>query len=175
MKQSRKEFIKRLFENASPIWKVQIEKEFPKLFKKDALQAGKWYKSDWGYKFCFNGEYDIDSDPRGYGFSKIGDFLIDNKTSKRGGWGKHNLTKATDREVKQALIKEAKRLGFKEGVVADLRNCGHGVSNAKIIEENYRYNGSWLSLDSYIIFKKGKWATIVEETITKKTSRKRIR
>ena len=44
MKTTRKEFIKRAHQSACSEWKEQIEKEFPKLFKKDELVVGKWYK-----------------------------------------------------------------------------------------------------------------------------------
>ena len=46
MKQSRKKFIIEAHENACNEWKQKIEKEFPKLFKKDKLriEVGKWYK-----------------------------------------------------------------------------------------------------------------------------------
>ena len=37
MKESRKEFIKKAHSAACSEWKENIEKEFPKLFKKDAL------------------------------------------------------------------------------------------------------------------------------------------
>jgi hypothetical protein len=164
MKESRKEFILDLHSRSDIGWQKKIEREFPKLFKKDALIITGWNKVH-GRELAL---VFMQGNKRTYGFDASGDWTeiwcegIDYTT----------YLPATDKEVKQALIKEAKRLGFKEGVVADLRNCGHGVSNAKIIEENYRYNGSWLSLDSYIIFEKGKWAEIVGETITKEEAEK---
>ena len=164
MKPSKKKLIKRLHANSNPSYKGEIEKEFPKLFK-DGLVIGEWYYTD-GFLQRFSGKFGNDST---YGFRRDGVYSDSMGFHKN---YKHVL--ATREEVKQAIIKEAKRLGFKEGVVADLRNCGHGVSNAKIIEENYRYNGSWLSLDNYIIFEKGKWATIVEETITKEEAEKEL-
>ena len=178
MKESRKEFIKKAHSAACNEWKTNIEAEFPKLFKKDDLVVGKWYKSDWGYKFCFNGEYDIDSDPRGYGFSQGGDFLTDNKTSKRGGWGKHNLTEATDEEVEEALIKEAKKRGFKEGVTVDKANLSDDYNpNNRLknnnIDTNELFSHGFLWVSSILIYDNGKWATIVE-TITKEQAEKEL-
>ena len=43
MKESRKEFIKKAHSAACSEWKTNIEKEFPKLFKEDALEVGRWY------------------------------------------------------------------------------------------------------------------------------------
>ena len=42
MKESRKEFIKKAHSAACSEWKENIEKEFPKLFKKEEING--WYK-----------------------------------------------------------------------------------------------------------------------------------
>ena len=178
MKKSRKDFIKKAHSAACNEWKTNIEAEFPKLFKKDDLVVGKWYKSDWGYKFCFNGEYDIDSDPRGYGFSQCGEFLTDNKTSKRGGWGKYNITEATDEEVEKALIKEAKKKDYKNVNINNLETIGnmlsshHSIASSKCYYYNSIENALWFR--GKLIFWNGKWATIITETITKEQAEKEL-
>jgi len=52
MKKSRKEFIKKAHSAACNEWKKNIEKEFPKLFKKDDLKVGDWVKTVNGAMFC---------------------------------------------------------------------------------------------------------------------------
>tara|TARA_R110000823_G_scaffold234665_3_gene360875 strand:+ start:28 stop:378 length:351 start_codon:yes stop_codon:yes gene_type:complete len=110
MKDSRKDFIKKLHLHSCLTWRSRIEKEFPKLFK----------------------------------------------------------------EVEQALIEEANKRGFKKGVIANLTHCGHRNSRAEILNENYRYNGRYLSIDNFIIFEKGKWAEIIKQTITKEEAEKEL-
>jgi hypothetical protein len=112
MKESRKEFIKKVHSAASNEWKENIEKEFPKLFKKDALVVGKWYKvlRSRRYAIIFNNGAE-----NCYGFNysnkwSIGFNLKNSINCNR------EITPATDKEVEEALIKEAKRRGFKEGV-----------------------------------------------------------
>tara|TARA_R110000851_G_scaffold315015_1_gene477269 strand:- start:28 stop:540 length:513 start_codon:yes stop_codon:yes gene_type:complete len=164
MKPSRKEFIKKAHDNACSEWKTKIEKEFPKLFK-HALVVGEWYKTD-GFLQIFSGKFGNGST---YGFRRDGVY------SASMGFHKFEThIPATDEEVEQALIKEAKKRGFDKGVVADLTFCGHRVSDAKIREESYSYNGRWLSIDNYIIFQEGKWAEIVTETITKEEAEKEL-
>ena len=70
--------------------------------------------------------------------------------------------------MKQALVKEAKRLGFKEGV-----NIGNFN---KIIKSNsYQFNlgSNILYVGTCCVFENGIWATIVE-TITKKQAEKEL-
>tara|TARA_R110000764_G_scaffold179285_2_gene265362 strand:+ start:113 stop:463 length:351 start_codon:yes stop_codon:yes gene_type:complete len=78
------------------------------------------------------------------------------------------------KEVEQALIEEANKRGFKKGVIANLTHCGHRNSRAEILNENYRYNGRYLSIDNFIIFEKGKWAEIIKQTITKEEAEKQL-
>mgnify|MGYP003671259429 FL=1 len=167
MKQSRKDFIKRLFDDAHPIWKVQIKKEFPELFEKEVLVVGRWYKTPSGSIFKYNGNKDFENDPCGYGIGITGRwFGISN--GKYGGWTT-DVTPATDKEVEQALIKEAKKRGFEEGVKF---KCLY----------NHDYKGRCIPLfcsEGYLwlkggcVFKDGQWAETVE-TITKKQAEKEL-
>ena len=164
MKQSRKEFIKKAHESACSEWKTNIEKEFPELFKEDALVVGKWYK--WtgdqigigvlGEKCKFH----KDSYKLSY---FIGEGSYTSCSSKY-------LEPATDKEVEQALIKEAKKRGFKEGVVANQKPAynGHG-GTFNINKSNFEYSHFTqnLTIDGFGIYNYGKWAEIIKETITK--------
>ena len=97
MKESRKQLIKDLHSKVGIVWRTSIEKEFPKLFKEEALVVKKWYK----YR---NNSIDIlmvwNDSKDTYGFWKneyrdgLSFIAINNKIP------------ATDEEVEQALIKE---------------------------------------------------------------------
>ena len=167
MKKSRKEFIKKAHSAACSEWKENIEKEFPELFKEDALEVGKWYKS------------------------KIAVFRVTSLAPLKsygvysGKWGNEFYTDvttrsrpATDKEVEQALIKEAKERGFKEGVRVERlleNNLGSLGGDSKTCENKQikLYRGH-LSIGNLLIFHKtGKWAEIVE-TITKEQAEKEL-
>ena len=156
MKERTKKLIIELHQATYLFRSLEIEKEFPELFKDNANGWYKDKKNDW-CMFLENGIIK-------YGFDAGGfwrEDLSSNYELRKGDY------KATDKEVEQALIKEAKKRGFKEGVVADLTYCGHRNSRAKILNKNYRYNGSWLSVDGFIIFENGKWAEIIKKIIIK--------
>ena len=161
MKESRKDLILKLHSEVFPSFKLKIEKEFPKLFKKDNLVVGKWYKSG---KCLFN--YQKNSNV--YGFFRLNEWLDLN-------WNWYDTTArlATDEEVKQALIKEAKKRGFKKGVMV---RC-EGYNDA-IFDGEFRFGmfkgGVLDGINIGDIFKDGVWATIVEETITKKQAEKEL-
>ena len=171
MKESRKEFIKKAHSEACSEWKTNIEAEFPKLFKKDDLVVGKWYKS----RICL---FNYQKHSKVYGFFGDEGWIDENWT-----WSKRDskVILATDEEVKQALIKEAKKRGFKEGVNFKLIEGGVGMLNNTKITKDYEivYEASRnrLVLERigilYTIFKEGVWATI-EETITKEQAEKEL-
>ena len=166
MKESRKEFIKKAHSAACSDWKENIEKEFPKLFKEDALVVGKWYKSR-GCLFNYQKQGDV------YGFfTDVG--------WNNGGWiwDGTSAKLATDKEVEEALIKEAKKRGFKEGVRVERlleSNLGslNGDSRTCENKEFKLYHGH-LTIGNLLIFHNtGKWATIVK-TITKEQAEKEL-
>lgn len=76
--------------------------------------------------------------------------------------------KATCEEVETALIKEAKKRGFKEGVSCVWKEDGiyHRNMNGDL---EYSIEGGYLKVGSYIIFDEGKWAKIIEEPIQELT------
>ena len=167
MKESRKEFIKKAHSAACSEWKENIEKEFPKLFKEDALVVGKWYKRKedsrlWFVTHIKNGcSY-------GYGFDYSGYWADEYKGFNYS----LELNKATDKEVEEALIEEAKNRGFKEGV--EFKSMNNKFS---VLDESFRYqeiNKNTLdAFGCYNIFQEGKWAEIVE-TITKEQAEKEL-
>jgi hypothetical protein len=167
MKQSRKEFIKQGHKAACSKCKEKIEKEFPEIFKEDALVVGKWYKDV--IMFCFNGKY---GNYTQYGFGESGSWY-DNL-----GVHKYNTyTPATDKEVEEALIKEAKKRGFKEGAVVNQKPAYNGYGGIHTVRSNdFKYYSleDNFSINGIGIYKKGKWAEIVKETITKEQAEKEL-
>jgi hypothetical protein len=172
MKESRKEFIKKAHSAASNEWKKNIEKEFPKLFKKDDLVIGKWYKhysSRINYLVC-----SIDG-MNAYGFMNgnyYEDLLFGSQRLNEG------CVSATDKEVEEALIKEAKRRGFKKGVRVDRVNLSDDYNpNNELKEDTINtielFSDGYLWVSNILIYDDGKWATIVE-TITKEQAEKEL-
>ena len=166
MRKSRKDLILKLHVEVSPSSKSEIEVEFPKLFKKDDLVVGKWYKS----RICL---FNYQKHSKVYGFFGDEGWIDENWT-----WSKRDskVILATDEEVKQVLIKEAKKKGFKKGVkINNLESIGnmlsyhhHGISSNGSFY-NISENAFWFM--GKLIFWNGKWATIVEETITKEEAK----
>ena len=167
MKESRKEFIKDLHSVVGNVWKTTIEKEFPKLFKEDPLEAGKWYKSEIA-TFKVTSVAPL----RSYGIYS-------------GKWANDNFTEvttrirpATGKEVKKALIKEAKRLGVKTGAkvkclmssqIATVQEMKFTISeHSSDFWVKQEENGVWCLLNE-----EGAWATVVE-TITKEQAEKEL-
>ena len=165
MKQQRKEFIIQAHAAACSDWKAKIEKEFPKLFKKEKekLIVGKWYKSN-GFLQEFQGKFGNNSV---YGFKRDGSY-----SSALGFHEGDEHILATDKEVSKALTAEAVKRGFDrsdikfkliEGCVGEL-NKGRITSAYQIV-----YQASSNSLFSktagslYTIFKNGIWADIIEQ------------
>jgi len=161
-------------------WKTKVKDAFPKLFVKEQYKNG-WYKHQNGKHPDWLMYNDFDSD-EGYGFKLDGSW---------GSWGNdtyivcHKLAPATDKEVEQALIKEAKRRGFKDGVKLNVDGIGfyQGYGNDLIITDmnkivfNPDSNGLVARKQggdyNTAIFKDGKWATIIE-TITKAQAEKEL-
>ena len=151
MKQSRKEFIKRAHESACSNWKIEIEKEFPKLCAESKLEVGKWYKTISGSIVNYQGGNS------GYGITYIGGNWYNND-----GWGFETVSykPATDKEVEEALIKEAKKRGFKEGVSVKCLDDGR-IWDADS-EFSFDSQGR-LGTGAAFIFIDGKWATIIDQ------------
>lgn len=143
-------------------WKTKIKHIFPKVFKETELEVGKWYWRD--------GELMVWNDGKNtYGFNDDGL------------WGsgfcfstKHDLKPATKEEVEQALIAEAKKRGFKDGVcfktavngyISTFKGqpCFHGSMGFNLYGSDYEG----------CVFIDGKWATIVE-TISKEQAEKEL-
>ena len=152
MKTEIKEFIKEQHAEACSEWKVKIEEKFSELFKSE-IEVGKWY---------YRGDELVVWNDRKltYGFSANGIWNDSMLCSISRG-----LTPATDKEVEDALIAEAKRRGFKKGVNF-INTTGRKVNCFNTLEACVDYNknlGVCFGDGNGLIFYNGKWATIIEE------------
>lgn len=78
------------------------------------------------------------------------------------------------KEVKQALIKEAEKRGFKKGVRYNAEYLGYDGQDKLLITSNdFKLTYNTLLIDNYEIFKNGIWAEIIE-TITKEEAEKQL-
>lgn len=164
MKESRIKFIKEAYNEATQDWKVRIENEFTNIDFNTKLEVGCWYKytDSENHLLCLT---KIEkTEVSAYGFGGFSDW-----NDNSNGWDKAQLTKATDKEVEEALINEAKKRGFKEGVLANcLCSGGDELHNDVEIDKSaFKFDPVDNSLDinygSFRIFCKGKWATIIEQ------------
>lgn len=131
---------------------------------KPEIKVGKWYKTS-------NGAFDnliyitgfSDHGASGYGFEN-GEF----ETRDDNYFAITNATRATDDEVKEALVEEVKRRGFKEGVKIKSKWLVD-ISKERLKSGRFVYHSSSGSLsyimgnNSYTIFRDGHWAEIIEE------------
>jgi hypothetical protein len=116
--------------------------------------AGKWYKDEEN-SFVYYKDLVY-----GYGFDIDGKWI--DVGYPHGSIDSSEWTPATPQEVGQALIKEAKKKGFKEGVSCywDDVNTTHYDMSGVII---YSHEGNYLTMNGDIFYQDGKWADLVEE------------
>jgi hypothetical protein len=154
------EFVKEAHKSACNEWKQRIEAELPELFK-SKLEVGRWYKSA-------NSLFNYQKERSVFGFYH-GKWLDYN-------WSWNNpsdvhVTPTTDKEVEDALIKEAIERGFKEGVeVKEPNNATRpkGFIQGSGIGFETKDDYTVLAFGGMIVFKNGVWAEIIENPIPKK-------
>lgn len=130
------------------------------------FEVGKWYKNKEEPKFLFYLESIKGGSYYGRGFGCSGMWHNSNNCS----WGIKGCVQATDKEVEDALMAEAKRRGFKEGVkwkslffkgeITDYNDNGRSSHDN---EFKYTAHKNTLSLGYGVIYKNGVWAEIVKD------------
>lgn len=126
------------------------------------MEVGKWYKdtSVKGISLYLIFVTDVyDSGVGGYGFINGKWFTNSNSYSAQ-------LISATNEEVEAALIAEAERRGFKEGVTVDITNLSDSynpnmILRGKISFSEFKDNG-YIWFGRQLIFDNGKWAEIIQ-------------
>ena len=81
---------------------------------------------------------------------------------------------ATEEEVREALINEAKKRGFNNICNLKIKNTVGSISNGFVTITNdfyYDYKGNTLRLDGAVIFNNGVWAEIIEEPTEEEINR----
>ena len=131
--------------------------------KEEKLEVGKWYKHPKSKFLAYYPNKDSFT-CGGFGFDMGGDW-----STSLGSRSKKEYRPATDKEVEEALIAEAKRRGFKKGVrFACLSVC---AGEETIIEDSFRiYQGKLRATTDGCtnwadVFKDGQWAEIIEDKV----------
>ena len=121
---------------------------------KEEFEVGKWYKSN------TNCLLNYVSNERCYGFNYLGNWVNNNE-----GWNDcYDWELATDKEVEDALIKEAKKL-IGKGVVKCLHECDdiYSMEDVNYFDWDGKCLRVYLKGSLCCVFDEGKWATIIEE------------
>lgn len=118
------ELVKRAFEEANGDQKKWLNNVFPDFLPK--LVVGKWYNYNNGI-FCYQGEED--GLIQAFGLTNCGTWASGNSGSDY-----HKWKEASEEQVLEALIREAKRRGLVEGVTVDF-NCGD--NDTRILNGEY--------------------------------------
>jgi len=138
-------------------FKKEVLKEFS---EENEYKTNAWYKSDDTDYLIYVIEHDGINITNGYGFSDNGTWMGFVTIKDRCGFAVTHL--ATDKEVEEALIAEAKRRGFKEGV--EVKSLTRDKLMLRFETLCFFDNGLVDKWGSFI-FKNGKWAEIVEDKI----------
>lgn len=133
----------------------------------EQFEVGKWYKIDDCIFHCTN---IYDKNLYGYGlFNGVWEIREDTNSACcacNDIAAEDRLTLATESEISEALIKEAKKRGFKEGVKITREWSDDCICETSFGNYGYYMVGNSLELEGRKIFNNGKWAEIVEEKPT---------
>lgn len=138
---------------------------------KPKFEVGKWYKHKIKYGkgiaaiVNFQGYNNF-----AYGLNLGGDWTTEFSGS-HSSWNDGTVEQTTPKEVEEALIKEAEKRGFKEGVKVDRSMFKNMELPVSIYDEDFTplsnefsflEKDNTLRIDGYGIFYNGKWAEIVK-------------
>lgn len=135
---------------------TNVRELFPEVFEKELHDNTYYIYEDGAIQFNIK-------DGKGYGINSFGTWI------EGASWLKHkhngSFRKATEEEVTTALINEAKKKGFKEGVIYD--SLPHSVyvceKNTKInYELGYSEKYNTVYSDIGVLFNNGIWAEIIK-------------
>jgi len=166
-----KELLKEIYEFVNETLKAKIENEVPEM--KTTFEVGKWYTPLNEYQgkamVCIINIDDFNN--VGYGFDFKGNYLTENY-SIIGNTNPKGYRLATPEEVETALVNEAERRGFKEGV--KYSNNWVGYERISFVDSSdFRMGANGFGFQTLCqsgndwIFKNGTWATIINEPTEK--------
>ena len=124
---------------------------------KEELEVGKWYKHSSNNIFYCTAINKIGK-PLGYGIDGVGRWIKEDMGCINGWGGNGEL--ATNKEVETALIKEAKRRGFKEGV--KIKGRDYTTTGDFFFSGGNLFIGMQ-QFSNICILEDGVWATIIKE------------
>jgi len=144
-----------------------LEAELQKIKKEldsPTFEVGKWYKDPLNNYMVFvtKNTGNLRGDTFGYGFDTHG--CWSNSLGLDG-----SEIPATDKEVEEALIKEAKKRGFKNRV--KIKQVSGDINI--LFNNKFEYLKEWneyknvLFIDNYLVFANGTWAEIIKDEIIK--------
>jgi len=160
---NREEIERRLIELKQE--KKQLKKQLEEL---PSFEVGCWIKDEHSKALYFIEEIDFTkiNGVKSFGFSTKGGWSDSRHRSTRS--LTEDFIQATDKEVETALIAEAKKRGFKEGVTVHsfIHNINLKCKNVNIKSKYIsRFNKLHFGGDvskCVVIFKDGKWAEIIQ-------------
>lgn len=156
-----KEQILEIIRTGTDVTERYFKEIIPEAFNTE-LEIGKWYKGSANIEFlvCYQSN----------GFDNYG-FWRDQPYRDNLLFGDcwYNISRlATDEEVSAALIAEAKKRGYKQGITCAF---GKGAHNRMIRENEIRWVPDWqdkgaLCMGTNVIFTQGNWAKILPKEKT---------
>ena len=169
-----KEALKASTSEVCQTWKDKILEAVPSLEVKPDLVVGKWYKINRGGN---NALIYYTNSYNDYGFN-YGNNWTNSFSTKNAVLHNRMFKPATDKEVEQALIAEAKKR-YKENdfieSVYDNSFRGHIIIESVFIENNQVWVNSKNKNEITIqLFEKGQWAEIIPNTITKAEAEQKL-
>jgi len=143
---------------------LTLKKQIEELKNKPTFEVGKWYANGDGF-LCYTNKI-VCKSAYGFGINYAG-IWFNNEAGEAFNIKNTECRPATTKEVEDALIKEAVKRGFKEGVkYQSLNNDGKIRDKDGIVSHGFRYENNSLWCGWGFIFSNGQWAEIIkDETI----------
>ena len=158
-----KEQILETIRTGTDVTKRYFKEIIPEAFKTE-LEVGKWYKMKGDTHFLCNFNGNIGNNGNSYGFNLKGEWMDNSMCFQNS----DTYVEATPEEVSAALINEAKKRGYKQGITCAF---GKGAHNRMIRENEIRWVPDWqdqgaLCMGMNVIFTQGNWAEIIPQEKT---------
>lgn len=176
-----KKFIKDAYEgkygSICQDWKDTILEHYPE-FKEEEFKVGDWIigNDDFGDTELKGTQIGRIIKTRKGGFDVVGGFY--DESHRKLTWGTQ-VRKATPNEIREHLIAEANRRGYRDGILIECIEGAVGTIGQFRQIRNFRYSESLDRLDaqfgnySYTVYSKGQWAEIIN-TMTKKEAEEKL-
>ena len=145
-----------------------ISEQIKELKNKPKFEVGRWYKSNYTKTLFYLTIPAVGDKQYGYGFGHDGRWHDLDESEKY--WNELVAIPATTEEVKSALVKEAEKRGFKEGVNVKSLLYAKGKIDSNIFSFDITKNNTRLYVGEngqFNIFDNGQWAEIIKDDVIK--------